>query len=137
MQLGKGLWCFDIVCLDGCGGVVIKANKIKRKAIAFLQWTEVCWDPGGSWWGQESSWLIYPNSTFEKDAKFCHHCLLFFRFDSEGQALDGVSISDLRSGGTGGINTNWKTLYEAKSENLGQGDKVPHRSPESDRGLSF
>ncbi|ERE67970.1 replication protein A DNA-binding subunit [Cricetulus griseus] len=44
-------------------------------------------------------------------------------FDSEGQALDGVSISDLRSGGAGGNNTNWKTLYEAKSENLGQGDK--------------
>lgn len=61
----------------------------------------------------------------------------FFRFDSEGQALDGVSISDLRSGGIGGSNTNWKTLYEAKSENLGQGDKVPHRSPENDRGLRF
>lgn len=63
------------------------------------------------------------------------------RFDSEGQALDGVSISDLRSGGTGGSNTNWKTLYEAKSENLGQGDKVPHtphfRGPENDRRLNF
>lgn len=49
-------------------------------------------------------------------------------FDSEGQALDGVSISDLRSGGTGGSNTNWKTLYEAKSENLGQGDKADYFS---------
>lgn len=134
---GEGSVVCGALTLFVLTGVVIKANKIKRKAIAFLQWTEVCWDPGGSWWGQESSWLSYPNSTFEKDAKFCHHCLLFFRFDSEGQALDGVSISDLRSGGTGGINTNWKTLYEAKSENLGQGDKVPHRSPESDRGLSF
>uniref|UniRef100_A0A2K5ZMS1 Replication protein A subunit n=1 Tax=Mandrillus leucophaeus TaxID=9568 RepID=A0A2K5ZMS1_MANLE len=46
-------------------------------------------------------------------------------FDAEGQALDGVSISDLKSGGVGGGNTNWKTLYEVKSENLGQGDKVP------------
>ncbi|XP_035155291.1 replication protein A 70 kDa DNA-binding subunit isoform X4 [Callithrix jacchus] len=45
-------------------------------------------------------------------------------FDSEGQALDGVSISDLKSGGLGGSSTNWKTLYEVKSENLGQGDKV-------------
>uniref|UniRef100_A0A8C9GK63 Replication protein A subunit n=1 Tax=Piliocolobus tephrosceles TaxID=591936 RepID=A0A8C9GK63_9PRIM len=44
-------------------------------------------------------------------------------FDAEGQALDGVSISDLKSGGVGGANTNWKTLYEVKSENLGQGDK--------------
>ncbi|KAK2110569.1 hypothetical protein P7K49_010315 [Saguinus oedipus] len=45
-------------------------------------------------------------------------------FDSEGQALDGVSISDLKSGGLGGSSTNWKTLYEVKSENLGQSDKV-------------
>ncbi|KAK2492948.1 hypothetical protein MC885_014553 [Smutsia gigantea] len=49
-------------------------------------------------------------------------------FDSEGQALDGVSISDLKSGGTGGSNTNWKTLYEVKSENLGQGDKADYFS---------
>ncbi|XP_032702569.1 replication protein A 70 kDa DNA-binding subunit isoform X2 [Lontra canadensis] len=49
-------------------------------------------------------------------------------FDSEGQALDGVSISDLKSGGTGGSNTNWKTLYEAKSENLGHGDKADYFS---------
>uniref|UniRef100_F7FI87 Replication protein A subunit n=1 Tax=Rattus norvegicus TaxID=10116 RepID=F7FI87_RAT len=53
---------------------------------------------------------------------------LMWGFDSEGQALDGVSISDLRSGGTGGSNTNWKTLYEAKSENLGQGDKADYFS---------
>uniref|UniRef100_A0A9L0S7J5 Replication protein A subunit n=1 Tax=Equus caballus TaxID=9796 RepID=A0A9L0S7J5_HORSE len=49
-------------------------------------------------------------------------------FDSEGQALDGVSISDLKGGGTGGSNTNWKTLYEVKSENLGQGDKADYFS---------
>lgn len=75
----------------------------------------------------QSLWLVYSNSTFEKDVKFLSPISFFLpRFDSEGQALDGVSISDLRSGGTGGSNTNWKTLYEAKSENLGQGDKVPH-----------
>ncbi|XP_042529743.1 replication protein A 70 kDa DNA-binding subunit [Dipodomys spectabilis] len=49
-------------------------------------------------------------------------------FDSEGQALDGVSISDQRGGGTGGSNTNWKTLYEVKLENLGQGDKADYFS---------
>ncbi|XP_030778490.1 replication protein A 70 kDa DNA-binding subunit [Rhinopithecus roxellana] len=49
-------------------------------------------------------------------------------FDAEGQALDGVSISDLKSGGVGGVNTNWKTLYEVKSENLGQGDKPDYFS---------
>ncbi|XP_054989519.1 replication protein A 70 kDa DNA-binding subunit [Sorex araneus] len=49
-------------------------------------------------------------------------------FDSEGQALDGVSISDLKSGGTVGSNTNWKTLYEVKSENLGHGDKADYFS---------
>ncbi|XP_072795146.1 replication protein A 70 kDa DNA-binding subunit isoform X2 [Vicugna pacos] len=49
-------------------------------------------------------------------------------FDSEGQALDGISISDLKSGGMGGSNTNWRTLYEVKSENLGQGDKPDYFS---------
>ncbi|KAM5215481.1 replication protein A 70 kDa DNA-binding subunit [Hipposideros larvatus] len=48
-------------------------------------------------------------------------------FDSEGQTLDAVSISDLKSGLSGG-NTNWKTLYEVKSENLGQGDKADYFS---------
>ena len=48
--------------------------------------------------------------------------------DSEGQALDGISISSLKSGGAGGSNTNWKTLYEVKSENLGQGDKPDYFS---------
>lgn len=46
------------------------------------------------------------------------------RFDSEGQLLECTSISDVRGGPALGTNTNWKTLYEAKAENLGQGDKV-------------
>nr|XP_013801961.1 PREDICTED: replication protein A 70 kDa DNA-binding subunit isoform X2 [Apteryx mantelli mantelli] len=45
-------------------------------------------------------------------------------FDSEGQLLECASISDVRGGPATGGNTNWKTLFEAKSENLGQGDKV-------------
>ncbi|KAM4842902.1 replication protein A 70 kDa DNA-binding subunit [Thomomys bottae] len=49
-------------------------------------------------------------------------------FDSEGQALDGVSISDQRGGGIGGSTTNWKTLNEVKLENLGQGDKADYFS---------
>ncbi|XP_031823656.1 replication protein A 70 kDa DNA-binding subunit [Sarcophilus harrisii] len=49
-------------------------------------------------------------------------------FDSEGQALEAVSISDARGGGTGGSNANWKTLYDVKSENLGQGDKADYFS---------
>lgn len=48
------------------------------------------------------------------------------RFDSEGQLLECASISDVRGGPGAGANTNWKTLFEAKSENLGQGDKVRH-----------
>lgn len=48
------------------------------------------------------------------------------RFDSEGQLLECASISDVRGGPAAGANTNWKTLFEAKSENLGQGDKVKH-----------
>lgn len=50
------------------------------------------------------------------------------RFDSEGQLLECASISDVRGGSASGVNTNWKTLYEAKSERLGQGDKVRHGS---------
>ncbi|CAM2104241.1 replication protein A 70 kDa DNA-binding subunit [Caretta caretta] len=49
-------------------------------------------------------------------------------FDSEGQLLECTSISDLRGGPTIGGNTNWKTLHEAKSENLGQGDKADYFS---------
>ncbi|NXL47901.1 RFA1 protein, partial [Podilymbus podiceps] len=49
-------------------------------------------------------------------------------FDSEGQLLECTSISDVRGGPVSGANTNWKTLYEAKSENLGQGDKADYFS---------
>lgn len=51
-------------------------------------------------------------------------CLCGSRFDSEGQLLECSSISDVRGGPAAGANTNWKTLFEAKAENLGQGDKV-------------
>lgn len=46
------------------------------------------------------------------------------RFDSEGQLLECTSISDARGGPASGVNTNWKTLYDVKAENLGHGDKV-------------
>ncbi|XP_006260667.1 replication protein A 70 kDa DNA-binding subunit [Alligator mississippiensis] len=49
-------------------------------------------------------------------------------FDSEGQALECTSISDLRGGSTGGGSAIWKTLHESKSENLGQGDKADYFS---------
>ncbi|XP_010226789.1 PREDICTED: replication protein A 70 kDa DNA-binding subunit, partial [Tinamus guttatus] len=49
-------------------------------------------------------------------------------FDSEGQLLECTSISDVRGGPATGGNTNWKTLFEAKSENLGQGDKADYFS---------
>ncbi|XP_017688122.1 PREDICTED: replication protein A 70 kDa DNA-binding subunit [Lepidothrix coronata] len=49
-------------------------------------------------------------------------------FDSEGQLLECASISDVRGGPAAGANTNWKTLFEAKSENLGQGDKADYFS---------
>ncbi|XP_061219405.1 replication protein A 70 kDa DNA-binding subunit [Neopsephotus bourkii] len=49
-------------------------------------------------------------------------------FDSVGQLLEGTSISDVRVGPASGANTNWKTLYEAKAENLGQGDKADYFS---------
>ncbi|XP_048374552.1 replication protein A 70 kDa DNA-binding subunit [Sphaerodactylus townsendi] len=45
-------------------------------------------------------------------------------FDSEGQLQECASISNAQGGPAAGGNTNWKTLYDAKSENLGQGDKV-------------
>ncbi|KAE8622262.1 hypothetical protein XENTR_v10005168 [Xenopus tropicalis] len=44
-------------------------------------------------------------------------------FDSEGQVVEGTSISESR-GGTGGGNTNWKSLLEVKTENLGHGEKA-------------
>uniref|UniRef100_A0A8C2TJL8 Replication protein A subunit n=1 Tax=Coturnix japonica TaxID=93934 RepID=A0A8C2TJL8_COTJA len=50
------------------------------------------------------------------------------RFDSEGQLLECASISDVRGGSASGVATNWKTLFEAKSERLGQGDKADYFS---------
>ncbi|NXY76643.1 RFA1 protein, partial [Glareola pratincola] len=49
-------------------------------------------------------------------------------FDSEGHLLECASISDVRGGLASGMNTNWKTLFEAKSENLGLGDKADYFS---------
>ncbi|XP_073421784.1 replication protein A 70 kDa DNA-binding subunit isoform X2 [Dendrobates tinctorius] len=46
-------------------------------------------------------------------------------FDSEGQVLEGASISESR-GGAGGGNTNWKSLLEVKNENLGHGEKADY-----------
>lgn len=45
------------------------------------------------------------------------------RYDNEGHALEGQSLTELKSGGGGG-NTNWKTLWDVKTEHLGHGEKV-------------
>ncbi|XP_041097225.1 replication protein A 70 kDa DNA-binding subunit [Polyodon spathula] len=45
-------------------------------------------------------------------------------FDSEGHTLEGSSMSEMKGAG-GGI-TNWKTLSEVKTENLGHGDKADY-----------
>ncbi|XP_041053664.1 replication protein A 70 kDa DNA-binding subunit isoform X1 [Carcharodon carcharias] len=47
-------------------------------------------------------------------------------FDTEGQALEGTSISDVKSGSFAGGSTNWKMLLEVKNENLGHGDKADY-----------
>ncbi|XP_069471464.1 replication protein A 70 kDa DNA-binding subunit [Ambystoma mexicanum] len=47
-------------------------------------------------------------------------------FDSVGQAAEASSISDMKGGGAGGGNTNWKSLLEVKSENLGHGEKADY-----------
>ncbi|MEE6469179.1 hypothetical protein FKM82_008528 [Ascaphus truei] len=49
-------------------------------------------------------------------------------FDSEGQVVEATSISELRGGGMGGANTNWKSLLEVKTENLGHGEKADYFS---------
>ncbi|XP_032071640.1 replication protein A 70 kDa DNA-binding subunit isoform X2 [Thamnophis elegans] len=49
-------------------------------------------------------------------------------FDSEGQHQECVSISSGRGGLAPGGSSNWKTLSEAKAENLGQGDKADYFS---------
>lgn len=43
------------------------------------------------------------------------------RFDKEGHALEGQSLTEAK--GSGGV-TNWKTLSDVKMEHLGHGDKV-------------
>ncbi|XP_053313074.1 replication protein A 70 kDa DNA-binding subunit [Spea bombifrons] len=47
-------------------------------------------------------------------------------FDSEGQGLEGTSISESRGGGAVGGNTNWKSLLEVKNESLGHGEKADY-----------
>lgn len=46
-------------------------------------------------------------------------------YDKEGHAMDGQSLTELRSGGGGG-NTNWKSLSDVKNEQLGQGEKAAY-----------
>lgn len=43
-------------------------------------------------------------------------------YDQEGHAIDGQSLTEVK-GGSGGGNTNWKTLSDVKTEHLGHGDK--------------
>ncbi|KAK1157530.1 replication protein A 70 kDa DNA-binding subunit-like [Acipenser oxyrinchus oxyrinchus] len=45
-------------------------------------------------------------------------------FDSEGHAVEGSSMSEMK--GSGGGNATWKTLSEVKTENLGHGDKADY-----------
>lgn len=47
----------------------------------------------------------------------------FDRYDNEGHAMDGQSLTEMK-GGSGGGNANWKTLSDVKTEHLGHGDKV-------------
>lgn len=38
--------------------------------------------------------------------------------------MEGQSLTEMRTGGGGGGNTNWKTLTDVKTEHLGHGEKV-------------
>jgi len=49
-------------------------------------------------------------------------------YDKEGHAVDGQSLTELRGGGGGSANTNWKTLADVKTEHLGHGDKADYFS---------
>uniref|UniRef100_UPI003AB09BD4 replication protein A 70 kDa DNA-binding subunit isoform X4 n=1 Tax=Centroberyx gerrardi TaxID=166262 RepID=UPI003AB09BD4 len=50
-------------------------------------------------------------------------------YDKEGHAMDGQSLTEMRgSGGGVGGNTNWKTLGDVKTEQLGHGDKADYFS---------
>lgn len=47
----------------------------------------------------------------------------FCRYDKDGHAVEGQSLTELK-GGSGGGSTNWKTLSDVKNEHLGHGEKV-------------
>lgn len=46
-------------------------------------------------------------------------------YDKEGHAMDGQSLTEVK-GGSGGGNTNWKSLADVKTEHLGHGDKADY-----------
>uniref|UniRef100_A0A8C5G4D5 Replication protein A subunit n=1 Tax=Gouania willdenowi TaxID=441366 RepID=A0A8C5G4D5_GOUWI len=46
-------------------------------------------------------------------------------YDKDGHTMTGQSLTELR-GGSGGGNTNWKSLSDVKSEHLGHGDKADY-----------
>lgn len=45
-------------------------------------------------------------------------------YDKEGHAMDGQSMTEVK--GSGGGNTNWKTLSDVKTEHLGHGEKADY-----------
>ncbi|XP_021443678.2 replication protein A 70 kDa DNA-binding subunit isoform X1 [Oncorhynchus mykiss] len=49
-------------------------------------------------------------------------------YDKEGHSMAGESLTEARTGGGGGGNTNWKTLADIKTEHLGHGDKADYFS---------
>ncbi|KAJ8347664.1 hypothetical protein SKAU_G00262530 [Synaphobranchus kaupii] len=53
---------------------------------------------------------------------------IFTRYDKEGHALDSQSLTELKAGGGGGGNTNWKMLGDVKSEHLGHAEKADYFS---------
>lgn len=60
-----------------------------------------------------------------KYSNFLDPMFFFFsmrRYDKEGHAMDGQSLTDVKGGGGG--NTNWKSLSDVKTEHLGHGEKV-------------
>ncbi|XP_036939586.1 replication protein A 70 kDa DNA-binding subunit isoform X1 [Acanthopagrus latus] len=46
-------------------------------------------------------------------------------YDKEGHTMEGESLTEMK-GGSGGGNTNWKTLSDVKTEHLGHGDKADY-----------
>lgn len=48
---------------------------------------------------------------------------VLLRYDKEGHVMEGQSLTEVKSG-SGGGNTNWKTLCDVKTEHLGHGEKV-------------